>query len=139
MENMSIGIIGAGELGCSLGRYLWRAGYQVVIATGDGKPQTPPLDQEKGLTVGSAAEAAATDIVLLTRPITACSDLHPAAAGNDLPVADKRDGQGRRILFMIGGDPAAKTALGGLIDGLGFAIRDLGACIEEHEHVRAAA
>ncbi|MGL1218053.1 NAD(P)-binding domain-containing protein, partial [Vibrio parahaemolyticus] len=34
---MSIGIIGAGELGCSLGRYLWRAGYDVVIANGQGK------------------------------------------------------------------------------------------------------
>jgi 3-hydroxyisobutyrate dehydrogenase-like beta-hydroxyacid dehydrogenase len=136
---MSIGIIGAGELGCSLGRYLWRAGYQVVIATGDGKPQTPALDAEKGLTVGTAAEAAETDVVLLTRPITACSDLYPAAAGNDLAVADKRDAQGQRILFMIGSDVGLKRTLSGLIDGLGFAIRDLGACIEEHDHVRAAA
>jgi predicted dinucleotide-binding enzyme len=139
MENMSIGIIGAGELGCSLGRYLWRAGYEVVIATGDGKPQTPALDQEKGLTIGSAAEAAETDIVLLTRPITTCSDLYPAAASNDLAVADKRDAKGRRILFMIGNDVATKTALGGLIAGLGFAAQDLGACMAEHEHVRAAA
>lgn len=136
---MSIGIIGAGELGCSLGRYLWRAGYEVVIATGDGKPLAPALDQERGLTVGTAAEAAETDIVLLTRPISTCSDLRPAAAGNDLAVADKRDAQGRRILFMIGSDVGAKTTLGGLIDGLGFAARDLGACMAEHEPVRAAA
>ncbi len=136
---MSIGIIGAGELGCSLGRYLWRAGYDVVIATGDGKPQTPALDEEKGLTVGTAAEAAETDIVLVTRPIAACSDLYPAASGNDLPAADKRDAAGRRILFMIGNDAATKTTLGGLIAGLGFAAQDLGACMAEHEHVRAAA
>lgn len=138
---MSIGIIGAGELGCSLGRYLWRAGYEVVIATGDGKPHTPALDAEKGLSIGSAAEAAETDIVLLTRPIASCSDLYPATAtaGNDLAVADKRDAEGRRVLFMIGGDVGAKTTLRGLIDGLGFAAHDLGACMAQHEHVRAAA
>lgn len=136
---MTIGIIGAGELGCSLGRYLWRAGYQVVVATGDGKPQEPALDQERGLTVATAAEAAGTDIVLLTRPIENCSDLYPAAGRNDLAAADRRDEQGRRIVYMIGEDVAAKRALSGLIDGLGFAIHDLGACMAEHEHVRAAA
>jgi predicted dinucleotide-binding enzyme len=138
---MSIGIIGAGELGCSLGRYLWRAGYEVVIATGDGKPQTPALDQEKGLTVGTAAQAADADVVLLTRPVTAYSELYPAAASNDLPAADRRDAEGRRILFMIGGDTGTKAALRRLIDGLGFAAHDLGACIAEpgHHEVRAAA
>ncbi len=136
---MTIVIIGAGELGCSLGRYLWRAGYQVVIATGDGKPQEPALDQERGLKVATAAEAAETDIVLLTRPIETCSDLYPAAGRNDLPAADSRDDQGHRIVYMIGDDIAGKRALSGLIDGLGFATRDLGACMAEHDHVRAAA
>ena len=67
---MTIGIIGAGEIGQAFAKHVARAGYEVILSNSRGAESLTPLVRRLGSNVkaGSVQEAAATDIIFLAVP-----------------------------------------------------------------------
>lgn len=79
MDVGSVGILGAGKVGTAIGRSLVAAGYDVAIAT-HRPPEEIALLVEvtvPGARVVTAAEAAATDLVVLAIPMHRYAELPP--------------------------------------------------------------
>ena len=75
-DQVSIGVIGAGSLGETLGRQLARLGYVVSISNSRGPESLAALAAEIGAKPVSATEAArASDIVIVSIPTKAVTDL----------------------------------------------------------------
>ncbi|SHN35878.1 hypothetical protein SAMN05216311_11026 [Chitinophaga sp. CF418] len=66
----TFGIIGAGNIGQTVARHLVKAGYQVVLSNSQGPDSLKDVIDSigSGIAAGSAADAAAADIVLLALP-----------------------------------------------------------------------
>lgn len=76
---MKIGIIGSGNIGSALAKHLRKIGHEVVIANSRGPSTLAQIAIESGaiaVTVEQAAHAA--DIVIITVPMTAVSQLPKA-------------------------------------------------------------
>jgi predicted dinucleotide-binding enzyme len=67
---MTIGILGAGNIGKAVARQLIRAGYEVIISNRRGGDSLAPLVRELGsyASPGSAREAAHCEVVVLAVP-----------------------------------------------------------------------
>jgi len=72
----AIGIIGSGNIGTALATQLLRAGHRVVIANSRGPASLTDLVAElgDGASAGTAAEAAANEVVAIAVPWTAVPD-----------------------------------------------------------------
>lgn len=105
MDNMNIGIIGSGNIGGTLARYLTNLGHQVIIANSRGPESLREIAAETGANPVTAEEAAgAKDLVIIAIPekaivnlpiaILAASKAIIVDAGNYYP---SRDGQNADI------------------------------------------
>ena len=67
---MTIGILGAGKLGCALARLFTAAGHDVVIANRQGPPSLMRLEAELAprLKAGTPAQASTAEAVILALP-----------------------------------------------------------------------
>jgi predicted dinucleotide-binding enzyme len=75
-DQVRIGVIGAGELGGTLGRQLARLGHKVLIANSKGPESLTALAAEIGATPASVFEATkAADVVIVAIPTKAVTDL----------------------------------------------------------------
>jgi 8-hydroxy-5-deazaflavin:NADPH oxidoreductase len=75
----TFGIIGAGNIGQTVARHLLKAGYTITLSNGKA-PETLKATVDalgKGVTAGTAAEAALADIVLLSLPWSEIGTLTP--------------------------------------------------------------
>jgi 8-hydroxy-5-deazaflavin:NADPH oxidoreductase len=73
----TFGIIGAGNIGQTVARHLAKAGYPVILSNSQGPDSLKDIigDIGSGVTAGTAADAAAADIVLLALPWSQISTL----------------------------------------------------------------
>ena len=72
---MRIGVIGAGDLGRTLARQLIRVGHEVSIANSRGPESLTVLAHEIGATPASVFEATEADVVIVSIPTRAVTDL----------------------------------------------------------------
>ncbi|WP_308108820.1 NADPH-dependent F420 reductase [Streptomyces antimicrobicus] len=76
VEDMRIGIIGAGNIGGNLTRRLRALGHEVAVANSRGPQSLKALAEETGATPVTAAEAArGASVVVVTVPLKAVPDL----------------------------------------------------------------
>jgi predicted dinucleotide-binding enzyme len=98
---MEIGIIGSGNIGSALARYLTTLGHQVIVSNSRGPESLSEVAAETGATPVTAEEAAAaTDIVIIAVPEKAILNLPKSIlAGSKAIIIDtgnyypSRDGQ----------------------------------------------
>jgi predicted dinucleotide-binding enzyme len=86
----TFGIIGAGNIGQTVAGHLLRAGYKVILSNGKG-PETLQATIEslgEGAKAGTAVEAAAADIVLLSLPWAQINTLTPLTNWKGKTVID---------------------------------------------------
>ncbi|MDG4824825.1 NAD(P)-binding domain-containing protein [Asanoa sp. WMMD1127] len=109
---MDIGIIGAGLIGGTLARRLGALGHRVVVANSRGPHTLDELAAEPGVSVGTVAQAADHDLVVISIPTRAVPDL-PGDAFAGKVVVDtnnyypQRDGQ---IAAIDGGTASSRWA-----------------------------
>src|SRR5258705_2001361 len=72
---MQIGILGAGQVGLSVGRRLIGAGHRVKLSSARGPSALTPVAQSIGADAASVTEAAAAELVLLALPWPAVPDV----------------------------------------------------------------
>src|SRR5687768_5592041 len=102
---MNVGIIGAGNIGSTLARYLTNLGHQVMIANSRGPASLSQVAAETGATPVTTEEAAgAKDLVIISIPEKAIVDLpRSILAASKAIIVDtgnyypSRDGQNAAI------------------------------------------
>src|ERR1043165_757695 len=125
VDNMDIGIIGAGHIGGTLTRRLTAVGHRVFVANSRGPETLIGLAHETGAEPVTIHEAARSgDIVIVTIPEKAIAELPRdlfAGVPDDVIVIDTGNYYPQRIALPVAGDdPRAKQKVIDLLDELGF-------------------
>src|SRR5919108_5991500 len=79
----SIGVIGAGRIGGNAARLLAKAGHDVVVSYSRDPERLQALADEIGARVGTLAEAAQADVVMLSVPWRLIDDVLAEAGSLD--------------------------------------------------------
>ena len=119
-DKLSIGFIGAGQIGGTLIRQYTKAGHTVKMANASGIEKLKSLAAETGATAVTLADAVTGVDVLVLSIIAASLILSGTPSGTDSRIA----------LPVSGDDKEAKTLVSALVETSGFDSFDAGSLID---------